>query len=688
MTLQSLSLPMGILGSLDQEKAENIELTKAQGGAETNSFSKLAAREDGTNIFSKSSFPIGILSLKRRFSTLQLCSFQFLWVALLLGTYCFSMSFSNLNDQFNKISFQSFSEQLCNMSLESLNQQSSLQLDFDKIELDAVELGSQSFRTQLQQQRFQQDQLTQQHLLKPADQDRIDSLKRRNLSEKQLDKISFEFIKKNHSAYSKQLQQLQFSNQNSNKKLDSRSASFREKEVVEKLVNSNLLVNQLQRNLFEAEKHKKINKTELDQQEQLPEQAVQHRQLRHLQSQQLLQQDATKPKQLPKEACFASGPLRSRCNNSFSKKKLLRWDLSRSTSQMQLKRVQSEQLLAAQLTTRSFHRNRQIQNQLVHHSFIQKMEKKLPREQPDRVCSNMSLKQLSFLAYLFQGELPQLSAWRMKSTLQSLALGLSLRSFQLTTAALLLATLVALSYINFEHQSFQLSLRQLCFVLPQGGELAKRACRLFRQYPAWTLCSLNFDAWLKHSDPKSSTRSLGTLAFNRTAWKQGTCRRPFTTSSFSQGALKRRSCTKAFSRRRAWRRTTSSLASLRRTTYRTTFSQLSTTPCTSRTSSLRSTPLLSMFLLSLVSSSNYSSSNSFSCTRDLELVKPRCLQMLGHQIFLPRILIQQLGVLESLESKRFRMTKPKLYNKFSFSNFRFFRNSLSSRSRANSLQST
>ena len=212
----------------------------------------------------------------------------------------------------------------------------------------------------------------------------------------------------------------------------------------------------------------------------------------------------------------------------------------------------------------------------------------------------------------------------MKSTLQSLALGQLLRSFQLTFTALLSATLVALSYINFGHQSFQLSLRQLCFVLPQGGELAKRACSLFRQYPAWTLCSLSFDAWLKHSDPRSSTRSLGTLAFNKRAWKQGTCRRPLTTSSFSKGALKRRSCTKAFSRRRAWRRTTSSLASLRRTTYRTTFSQLSTTPCTSRTSSLRSTTLLSMFLLSLVSSSNYSS-NSFSCTRDLELVKPQVL---------------------------------------------------------------
>ena len=213
---------MGILGSLDQEKVENIELPKAQGGAETNSFSQLAAREDGTNIFSKSSFPLGILSLKRRFSTFQLCSFQFLWVALLLGTYCFSLSFSSLNEQFSRTSFQSFSEQLCNRSLESLNQQSSLQLDFDKIELDAVELGSKSCRPQLQQQQFQPAQLTQQHLLKPVDQDRIESFKRRNLSEEKLDKISFEFIKKNHSAYSNQLKQQQFSNQNSNKKLDSR----------------------------------------------------------------------------------------------------------------------------------------------------------------------------------------------------------------------------------------------------------------------------------------------------------------------------------------------------------------------------------------------------------------------------------------------------------------------------------
>ena len=250
LTLQSLSFPMGILGSLDQEKVENIELTKAKGGAETNSFCQLVAREDGTNIFSKQSFPYRILSLKRRVPTFQLSSFQFLWVALLLGAYCFSMSFSSLSDQFNRISFQSFSEQLCNRSLESLNQQSSLQLDFDKIELDAVELGSKSCRTQLQQQQFQPAQLTQQHLLKPADQDRIESLKRSNLSEKKLDKISFEFNKMNPSAYSNQLRQQQFSNQNSNKKLDCRTTSLREKEVVEQLVDSKLLFSQLQQKPF------------------------------------------------------------------------------------------------------------------------------------------------------------------------------------------------------------------------------------------------------------------------------------------------------------------------------------------------------------------------------------------------------------------------------------------------------
>ena len=249
LTLQSLSLPMGILGSLDQEKVENIELPKAQGGAETNSFSQLAAREDGTNIFSKSSFPLGILSLKRRFSTFQLCSFQFLWVALLFGTYCFSMSSPSLNEQSSRTSFQSFSEQLCTISLDRLIQQSSLQLDFDKIELDAVELGSKSGRTQLQQLQLQPAQLTQQLLLKPADQDRIDSLNRRNLSEEKLDKISFAFIKENNSAYSNQLRQQQFANQNFNKKPDCRTASFREQEVVEQLVNSTLF-SQLQPNLF------------------------------------------------------------------------------------------------------------------------------------------------------------------------------------------------------------------------------------------------------------------------------------------------------------------------------------------------------------------------------------------------------------------------------------------------------
>ena len=212
----------------------------------------------------------------------------------------------------------------------------------------------------------------------------------------------------------------------------------------------------------------------------------------------------------------------------------------------------------------------------------------------------------------------------MTSTLQSLALGQLLRSFQLTTAALLSATLVALSFINFKHQSFQLSLQQLCFVLAQGGELTQRARSLFRQQPAWTLSSLSFDAWLKHSAPRSCKRSLGTSAFNKRAWRKGTCRRSLTTPPFSRGAWKRRSCTKAFSRRRAWRRTTSSLATWRRTTCRTTFSQLSTTTCTPRTSNLRSPALLSMFLLSLVSSSNFSS-NSFSCTRDLELVEPQVL---------------------------------------------------------------
>ena len=614
LTLPSLSLidetssqrsifKEGIFGDRSlAETVKHIEHKLAEGGAGTNSFSNLrfqeelstrelsniehreqiAAREAGTNSFSKS-FLDRILSLRKRLQIFLLSSFQLTCAALLLGTYRQSLSerlcrnsVESLSEQLCRNSFQGF--QLCRSNLDSLIRQLDLVTSLSL----ALLVGSKNCRTRLQQ-----------------------NLSKEKNKNQKLDENNFEFHKKSQSACINKLEQQHFSHNNSNKKLDCRPGSLREKEAVEQLVNTKLLFNQLQRKPLEAKKHK----------EQLREQPVPDRALRHLHLQQLHDQDQPfkGTKHLPKEQCFTSCLLRQMIS-SFSKKELERLHLTRSTLEQdehkkQLKQLQSQQLCAGHLAVPSFHRNRQQTQQLVQQSFDIKMEKKQLRnlrsqlrlEHLDRAFSRMSLEQLtlspsgsrSFSSYLLKGELPQQSALRMTRTVQRRALEpLLFKSFQLTSAALPLATLVAFSLGAYQHKSFQLPMQQLCLGWAQGGVYPHRALpsasstSLHRT--ALTLISLSFaiDAWLKPSSKR--------------AWR----RRPLRTTSSSK---------------RAWKRTTLITTTWRTSTW-STFSTASTPTFTTRTRSLRRTTLLSMFLLSFDSSMD-TSSNSLSCMRDLQLEK-------------------------------------------------------------------
>ena len=95
ISFKEVSLDNGSLKETEEILADKL----AEGGAETNSFpqhsfakDQLAAKEDGTNIFSQS-FLDGILSLRKCLRIFVLSSFQLTCAALILGTCYLSGSF-------------------------------------------------------------------------------------------------------------------------------------------------------------------------------------------------------------------------------------------------------------------------------------------------------------------------------------------------------------------------------------------------------------------------------------------------------------------------------------------------------------------------------------------------------------------------------------------------------------------
>ena len=158
LTLQSLSFTSNNLEEIEKDKAHNLE----KGGDETNSFAQDSLQEElcylelgdgnakseaGTNSFTHKSFLDRILSLRRRLRIFLIISFQLTCAALFLGPSYVTRS------------FQSFSEQLCKISLDSLISQLDL-----RTSLSFNQLGSTACRTQLQQNKFQSKQLGHQQL--------------------------------------------------------------------------------------------------------------------------------------------------------------------------------------------------------------------------------------------------------------------------------------------------------------------------------------------------------------------------------------------------------------------------------------------------------------------------------------------------------------------------------------------
>ena len=106
---------------------------------------------------------------------------------------------------------------------------------------------------------------------------------------------------------------------------------------------------------------------------------------------------------------------------------------------------------------------------------------------------------------------------------------LTQKSFQLTSAVLLAATLVAFSLGAYQHKSFQLPMQQLCLGWTQGGDYPHRALPRARctslHRPALTLISLSFtiDAWLKTSSDRAWTRRSLTTRSWRTRSSPTAC---------------------------------------------------------------------------------------------------------------------------------------------------------------------
>ena len=239
------------------------------GGAKTNSLPQdslqnvlcqLELKEEsvksgaGTNSFTYKSFLDGILSLNRRLRTFLLVSFQLTCAALFLVASYVTVSFQSFREQLCKMSLDSMVNQLDGISL-SLNQFSATfrQLDLST-SLSFHQLGSTTYRSQLQN-KFQTEQLVQQQL-------------------------------STATALATQLQQQQpQQDQLDDNKLD-------ENNIFDS--------NQLQRNQLEAKK--KQNK-------QLQEQQLTSSQLRQLHLQQLQHQDQPFTKQLSKKPCFGNNQL-------------------------------------------------------------------------------------------------------------------------------------------------------------------------------------------------------------------------------------------------------------------------------------------------------------------------------------------------------------------------------------------
>ena len=163
----------------------------------------MAKSEAGTNSFTHKSFLDRILSLKRRLRIFLLVSFQLICAALFLVTSYVTKS------------FQSFSEQLCMINLDSLINQLDL-----RTSLSFNQFGSTACRSQLQN-KFQTDQLVQQQLsgntalatqLQHGNNKRIE-LETKSYEHQQLQNNNFETEKQNkqlqeQSASDKQLRQL------------------------------------------------------------------------------------------------------------------------------------------------------------------------------------------------------------------------------------------------------------------------------------------------------------------------------------------------------------------------------------------------------------------------------------------------------------------------------------------------
>ena len=344
---------------------------------------------------------------------------------------------------------------------------------------------------------------------------------------------------------------------------------------------------QLQSNKFETKKQNK----------QLQEQSASDSNLRQLHLHQLpdVDQPFTGTKQLSKKPCFTSCPS-GQMISSFSKKKLeslirTRSILEHDQHNQQLQTSQSEQLGADHLPANSFHKNKQ-QQQFIQQSFENKMKKKQLRasqsqlrpDQPARAYSSMSLQQLT----------PSNS----------------LESFQLPSSVLLLATLAVYILVVYQHKSFQLTMQQLCLEKAQGGELHRAfppACCTSLRLPALTLMRLSFAvAWLK---PFSL------------AWRRRRAPASPTTLTRSSHRASRRTT----SSKQSCRRTALKTSALRRLSSSTSSSPTSTSAFTTRTRSLISTTLLSIFFISFSSSmdidSNSLFSNELSATYPEELVE-------------------------------------------------------------------
>ena len=376
-------------------------------------------------------------------------------------------------------------------------------------------------------------------------------------------------------------------NQHQNKELDDNKLD----------VKKNFDSNQLQRNKWETKKQNK----------QLQEQPASASELRQLHLHQLRDQDQPFKgiTQLSKKPCFTT--------TSFSKQELERLHLTRSSFQQddhnkKLDHLQSAQLFAEHLADNSLHRNKPQQQQLVQQSFYPKMKKNQLqdlrsqlRKELDRAYNRISLQQL---------------------TLSNLLL----KSFQLTSAALLSAALVAFSLAIYRNKSFQLPLQQLCLDKAQGGDLHRPfppACCASLRLPALTLMSLSFAiAWLKPFSLARRRRALRNPASMQTtstrtaAWKSPT----FTTRAWTRPTSSKQAC-----RRTTLKTTALTTSSSRRTSFSTSSSTASTSAFTTRTRSLMSTILLSIFLISFSSNKDIDSnslfSNELSATCPEELVE-------------------------------------------------------------------